>query len=741
MFRRGRAALAACLLAAALAFRPGPAHGSGPPESLQADTIRYEEKDNRLTAAGNVLFVDGDYRLTAAAASYDIDGETLRANGAVVFTVAAFNAKGETAVLQAENITFDRDHEKARAENGVVLTIGGTVVTGQTLEYDRAAGRLTVNGAVAVRRDADSPVHGDSLVYDTALSRGTIANFATAVVSEGVEYATAGKALTFGDDKTEMSAAVVTTCDRLRPHYTLRVGKVEHYHDKKLVLSDSQYWQGDKKLLAAKKTVVAIRDGEPVLPVTGYNDQDGWYIRTREYYDLAGKDYGVVYADYMAWRGLGVGVREFRHDKAGVLRNEYSLYASRKPWAANQIVQGEWRSAGGSRSQLISFRSEENDWRGAGDLLSANWYLMDAGKTAKTVAEASASRQIGSATFTSIRLGQTIGLDKEVRGFWDYSATRNLAWSGYKYTDRTFDTRLEWTKPGYVAAISTQEKKNGIDYTPKLAYYTTRSSPWQFAVATAHATSADKSATLQQTDLKTYYRTKPRKIAPGTFVSTVSTASYSSFGATGASDLLLKTNLLKNISEKIYINTSLSLGQGRGYNPLFKTAAVGATRQFDVETDYILDEYHRVNLIVGYDLARRRYRPLLLSLEGRAYPFWNWNLYSEYQPSQSGWNTVGAMLAFDPGSGVTGYIRTEYDLAIGALREASIRLEGLLAKKWSCSVKTDYYSGGAINLSEIQFVKDNHCQDLVVSYYPRQKMFFCQIRLKNPSRSEAKPDA
>ncbi len=734
MFRRGRAAVAAGLLAAALALRPVPAHGAGQTESLQAETVWYEEKENRLKAAGNVHFADGDYRLTAATASYDIDGETLRASGAVVFTVAGFNAKGDTAVLRTENIVFERGRDKVRAENGVAITIAGTAVTGKTLEYDRAGGRLTVSGAVTVRRDTDNPVSGDSLVYDTALSRGTIANFATVVVSEGIEYATAGKTLTFGDDKTEMSAAVVSTCDQPRPHYTFRIGKVDHYHDKKLVLSDSRYWQGDKKILAAKKTVIAIRDGEPVLPVTGYNDQDGWYIRTREYYDLAGKDYGVVYTDYMAWRGLGAGVREFRHDKAGVLRDEYSLYASRKPWAANQIVQGEWRTSAGLRSQFLSFRSEENGWRRTGDLLSANWYMMDAGDAAKTIAEASFSRQLGSATFTSARIGQTISLAKGFRAFWDYGASRNLGAGGYRLTDRTLDTRLEWTKADYVATISTQEKQSGIDYIPKLVYYTTRPSPWQFAVATARATSAVKDITLQQTDFKTHYRSKPRKIAAGTFLSAVSTASYSSFGATGAADLQLKTNLLKNISEKIYINTSLLLGQRRGYNPLYKTVADGNTRQFDVETDYILDEYHRVNLTVGYDLARRSCRPLLLSLEGRAYPLWSWNLYSEYQPSQSGWNTVGAMLAFNPESGISGYIRTEYDLAVGALREASVRLEGLLAKKWSCSVKTDYYSGGAINLSEIQFIKDNHCQDLVVSYYPRQKMFFCEIRLRNPSR-------
>lgn len=733
MFRRGRAVVAACMLAAALALRPGAAHGAGQPESLQADTLWYEEGENRLKAAGNVVFADGDYRLTAAAASYDIDDETLRARGAVVFTVAGFNAQGDTAVLRTDNIVFERGRDKARAENGVDLTIAGTAVTGETLEYDRAAGQLTVSGAVTVRRDTGNPVRGDSLVYDTAHSRGTIANFATVVVSEGVEYAAAGKTLTFADDKTEMAAAVVTTCDHPRPHYTFRIGTVEHYPDKKLVLTDSRYRQGDKKLLAAKKTVVAIRDGEPVLPVTGYNDQDGWYIRTREYYDLAGKDYGVVYADYMAWRGFGAGFREFRHDKAGTVRDEYSLYASRKPWAANQIVQGEWRAAAGNRSQFFSFRSEENDWRRTGDLLSANWYLMDAGTAAKTTVQADFSRQLGSATFTSARLGQAINLAKGVRAFWDYSASRNLAWTGYKLTDRTFDTRLEWTKPDYVAAISTQEKQSGIDYTPKLAYYTTRSSPWQFAVATARATSADKGTTLQQTDLKTYYRSKPKKIAPGTFLSTVSTASYSSFGATGAADLQLKTNLLKNVSEKMYINTSLSLGQNRGYNPLYKSIADSDTSQFDVETDYILDEYHRVNLTIGYDLAHRHGRPVLLSLEGRAYPFWNWNLYSEYQPA-GGWNAVGAMLAFNPESGITGYIRTEYDLAVGVLREASVRLEGLLAKKWSYGVKTDYYSGGAINLSEIQFIKDNHCQDLVISFYPRQKMFFCQVRLKNPSR-------
>lgn len=704
-------------------------------ERIQADKFWFEEKDNLFRAAGNVVFYDDNYELKAKTLSYDTARELLQAEGAVSLTIKDFNAKGEKAVLRTEDLLFEKKHNKLQAKK-ITLTVADDVISGDLLEYDKAASRLSVKGNVIVSRKEKSPISGQTLTYNTKLSEGRVTDYHYEIMRGGVRYFSSGKTLIYTDEKSDMGQAVVTTCDEPQPHYVFRTKKVDYFPEKKVVLHDSEYWQGAKKLFTTKKTVIAIHDGELVLPSAGYSDDEGWYLKTRQYYDLAGKDYGVIYTDYMAFRGLGVGFREFRYGKNGRLTDEYSLYVSRKPTVANQIVQGEWKINTDETNQIFSFRNEENGWRQTSDLLAANWMLLGTSSTSKTTAEGNFYRQLGMTNFMSGRLGQIINNRKDFKTYWDYSYSRNMAATGYRYTERNFNTKLEWTEPEYVTSISTAESLRGYDYTPKLTYYTTLPTPWQYAVSTARVTNPGKDVTLQQTDLKTYFRSKTKKIGSGMFLSTTSNVDYTSFGSSGATNAQITTAILKNINEKMYVNTSATLGQSRGWNPLTKSPTDSSTRKIDVETDYILDDYHRVNLTIGYDFAFSRYRPVLLDLEGRAFPFWSWNLYSEYELNDKRWQTAGIMLTFNPLSKITGYIRAEYNLPDKALREASIRLEGYFDAKWSYSVKTDYEAGVQLNLSEIKFIKDNHCQDLIISYYPRRRMIFTEIRLKSPDHKD-----
>ncbi|HEV2439581.1 MAG TPA: LptA/OstA family protein [bacterium] len=240
-------ALAAAVLTGCLAAPPASGAQEEIPVSVKADFFRYDRSTGILTATGHVVFRAGDVLIQADALTANTVTGDLLATGNVLLAT-----RGQSVASQTLSYNFN-------TERGVL--------TGAATDYK---GPLVI-GAVHLRAERLAGV---------PYQNGTAAN------------------------------AFATTCDEPNPVFYVTGRELTIFANDKIVGHDVSVWVGGRRLFTLPYFIIFLRERREtrLTPVAGYDDVDGYYLKTSYSYYFDSNNYGFLLNDWMQRLGVGNGI-------------------------------------------------------------------------------------------------------------------------------------------------------------------------------------------------------------------------------------------------------------------------------------------------------------------------------------------------------------------------------------------------------------------------------------------------
>ncbi|NLJ80938.1 MAG: hypothetical protein GX335_07935 [Firmicutes bacterium] len=238
-------------------------------------------------------------------------------------------------------------------EGNVEVSSGDLLVQADRLLWDLETSKLEFYGSVQLVQ-GDLEMDGESLSYDLETGEGVF-HSVQAEMRLSKETGTVfflGRDLTLEPDHFQISGAHLTTCDLKESHYHLEAEELEIEVGKKAIIRQVTYYEGKLPVFYWPYLVIPldVRKEEQFfsLPVVGYGDEEGYYIRNTFNYYFNSKAYGHLYLDGFTALGLGFGARHF-YDLNSFGRGSFYLYRlphqTRQLWEAawdHQAAKGNW---------------------------------------------------------------------------------------------------------------------------------------------------------------------------------------------------------------------------------------------------------------------------------------------------------------------------------------------------------------------------------------------------------------
>ncbi len=226
------------------------------PVVLRARTFQYDRVRKIMTAAGDVVVIYQDV--------------TIRSD--------SFEARLET--------------NDVRAEGNVIIEVSGQRVRGATLDYNLVSRRGRITQAAAQ--------------YTGPQVLGTV--FIRAEVVEGTLGGTAIARESF-----------CTTCEGPNPVAYLTAREFVIYPNDKIVGRSVTVWIGGRRIFTWPYFIVFLRErrASNLLPVIGYSEAEGFFIKTAYSYALGENHYGFLRLDLMERLGTGYGVEHAYRLRSG----------------------------------------------------------------------------------------------------------------------------------------------------------------------------------------------------------------------------------------------------------------------------------------------------------------------------------------------------------------------------------------------------------------------------------------
>lgn len=245
------------------------------PVRIRADYLRYDRARQVVYGAGNVVL---DYR---------------------------------DLTLRAHEVLLELDSLELVARGRVVLETDGQVVTAEQLAYNLRTRFGSVEAAETRWRD---PLVRDPFHVRARRMEGN-----------------PGQRVCFQE-------AEVTTCDLDDPGapYKLAARQIEFVPQDRVVMRDVTLYLFGARVLSLPLVVLFLREPRQtrILPLVGYSEEEGFFIKTATTYFVDEEHSGLVYADWMERIGFGAGVEHlWRYDRG---QGDYFVY-----WLQNRKIPGQ----------------------------------------------------------------------------------------------------------------------------------------------------------------------------------------------------------------------------------------------------------------------------------------------------------------------------------------------------------------------------------------------------------------
>lgn len=214
--------------------------------------------------------------LKARTFRYERSTHTLYASGDIVVTY-------RDVTISADRLRVNLLTNVVHAEGHVTIEVGGRRIRAAILEYDLSSRRGRIEQAAAD--------------YTGPLVRGTVR--IRAAILEGI---LGGPGV--GQD------AFCTTCEGPEPVAYLTARELRLYPNDKIVGRSVSVWIGGQRVLTWPYFVIFLRErrASRLLPVLGYSETEGTFLKTFYSYALNSDHYGYLRLDLMERLGIGYGV-------------------------------------------------------------------------------------------------------------------------------------------------------------------------------------------------------------------------------------------------------------------------------------------------------------------------------------------------------------------------------------------------------------------------------------------------
>lgn len=308
------------LLAALLGLPPLVAHAQTPlPVQVRADYVREDRARRVLYARGNVVLTYQDL------------------------------------VLRSDELVLELDQLDLEASGNVVLDEAGQVVTASHLTYNLRSRLGSLDAAETRWRE---PRVMDPIHLRATRLEGSI------------------------DQRICLRSAEVTTCDLDDPRtpYKITGDQIDLIPQDKLVIRNASLYLFGRKVLTLPLVVIFLRERRQarLIPLIGYNEEEGFFVKAATTYFINDENYGFIYTDWMEKIGFGTGFEHIlKYDRG---EGDYFFYLlGNKKIAGNEFrTRLQHRHAFGVGFSAGVFLDYYNRQHGDGDYYTNIYGTLDA---------------------------------------------------------------------------------------------------------------------------------------------------------------------------------------------------------------------------------------------------------------------------------------------------------------------------------------------------------------------------
>lgn len=220
------------------------------PVKIKADFFRYDRRTKVLTATGNVVLTADD------------------------------------VVIYADALVANLETGAVTAEGKVRLEVRGRAVTAELLAYNL---NTRIGELVGARTEYTGPFILGSVKLQARRVEGIFDRFVS--IREGF----------------------ATTCDEDDPVFHLTADEISVFVNDKIVGRRVSVWIAGRKIFTLPYFLIFLRERREsrIVPVVGYSEAEGWFVKTKYGYFINENQYGFVLADYFEKLGVGAGVEHF----------------------------------------------------------------------------------------------------------------------------------------------------------------------------------------------------------------------------------------------------------------------------------------------------------------------------------------------------------------------------------------------------------------------------------------------
>lgn len=225
-----------------------------------------------------------------------------------------------TAILRAGTITYDKT--RVVAQGNVVFIYEEMTMKTEKLTYNPETGDVQSDGPVDFHRPGED-MHGLAMTYNVKTGNGLLMTAKGKTNNIYVQGQPIKGFLFFSGQSLEMKNGAyvfihttATTCDfpEGKQHYHITAERIDVYPGDKMIISHGRLWLGNLPLYRVAKLVIDlrphIRHRHSYIPSLGYDQVDGFFIKTAFDYMATEDSDGELLVDYYQKTGLAAGIRQ-----------------------------------------------------------------------------------------------------------------------------------------------------------------------------------------------------------------------------------------------------------------------------------------------------------------------------------------------------------------------------------------------------------------------------------------------
>ena len=271
-------------------------------------------------------------------------------------------------ITASKSGSYDLDKQVFMGSGDVEISYGDLVLTGEELQIDLLTGELVLQGGVTLFQD-NQEIRGDFLTYNLETGAGKLGGAQGEIPlpeQTGTIYLK-GDGVTLTDQSYVATNARFTTCDLPSSHYHLATKELELIPGEKVIIRGVTYYEGNIPLFYWPYLVIPLdrtdRDRFFTLPVLGYGEREGYYLKNTFNYYLTPKSSGHLYLDLYSRLGIGLGVRHF-YELEDLGKGSFYLYGiPSQAETENAMFKGAFNhEIKGETWALRTATSKESSW-------------------------------------------------------------------------------------------------------------------------------------------------------------------------------------------------------------------------------------------------------------------------------------------------------------------------------------------------------------------------------------------